>query len=209
MLKSTRNQVIALAGLAQAVHLVQQIAQRGRAEPDAMAASIASTLKIDAESVEDVYGGLSGVRAGLLKLRQQLGGRGQIDPEHARYSAQLVMLQGRLENRPEVRKQVRAGVEQAAGCARKNALLDETVLEILAETYHRNISPLGPKIIITGDRMHLGNPANANRIRALLLAGIRSAVLWRQCGGAKWKFLFNRKRLQHELHTLLAEIHAD
>ncbi|HEB77707.1 MAG TPA: lysogenization regulator HflD [Methylothermaceae bacterium] len=209
MLKSTRNQVIALAGLAQAVHLVQQIAQRGQADADTMAASIGSTLKIDSESVEDVYGGLEGIRAGLLKLQQQLGGRGQIDPEHARYSAQLVMLQGRLAENAEAKKQVRAGVEQAAGCARKNSLLDETVLEILAETYHRNISPLGPKIIITGERVHLSNPGNANKIRALLLAGVRSAVLWRQCGGAKWKFLFNRRRLQHEVQSLLAELNAD
>ena len=34
-----------------------------------------------------------------------------------------------------------------------------------------------------------------DKIRACLLAGIRSAVLWRQVGGSKWQLLFHRKKL--------------
>jgi len=206
MLRTPRNQAIALAGLAQAVHLVQQIAKRGEADPQAMAASIASVLKIDADSVEDVFGGLAGVKDGLLKLRQQLGGRESIDPEHARYSAMLVFLESKLEKRPEVQRRVREGVERAAWQAQKLGVTDESVLEILAEVYHQNISPLGPRIIVSGERVFLTNPANAYKIRALLLAGIRAAVLWRQCGGARWKFLLNRRKLYQETQDLLNQL---
>jgi high frequency lysogenization protein len=206
MLRTPRNQAIALAGLAQAVHLVQQIAKRGEADPQAMAASIASVLKIDADSVEDVFGGLAGVKDGLLKLRQQLGGRESIDPEHARYSAMLVFLESKLEKRPEVQRRVREGVERAAWQAQKLGVTDESVLEILAEVYHQNISPLGPRIIVSGERVFLTNPANAHKIRALLLAGIRAAVLWRQCGGARWKFLLNRRKLYQETQDLLNQL---
>ncbi len=209
MLQSTRNQVIALAGLSQAIHLVQQVAKTGRPDESAMRTSIASVLKIDADSVEDVYGGLRGLRLGLEKLRRQLGAGGQIDPEHARYSAQLMLLQDRLSRSGEARKMVRAGVERAAAIAREGEVLDETVLEILADTYHQNISPLGPRIIVTGERTHLSERLNAHRIRSLLLAGVRSALLWRQCGGARWKFLFNRGRLQHEVDSLLRQLDAD
>ncbi|BCX82293.1 high frequency lysogenization protein [Methylomarinovum caldicuralii] len=209
MLQSTRNQAIALAGLSQAIDLVQQVAKTGEPDEAAMATSIASTLKVDAASTEDVYGGLKNLRPGLEILRRQLGAQGQIDPEHARYSAQLMLLQGKLSASTEARKRVRAGVERAAAIARDQGVLDETVLEILADTYHEHISPLGPKIIITGERRHLSERSNACRIRALLLAGIRSALLWRQCGGARWKFLFNRKRLLHEVDSLLREINAD
>jgi high frequency lysogenization protein len=206
MLRTPRNQAIALAGLAQAVHLVQQIAKRGEADPQAMAASIASVLKIDADSVEDVFGGLAGVKDGLLKLRQQLGGRENIDPEHARYSAMLVFLESKLEKRPEVQRRVREGVERAAWQAQKLGVTDESVLEILAEVYHQNISPLGPRIIVSGERVFLTNPANAHKIRALLLAGIRAAVLWRQCGGARWKFLLSRRKLYQETQDLLNQL---
>ncbi len=203
MLHTTRNQAIALAGLAQAVHLVQQIAKRGQVDQQAMVTCIGSTLKIDADSVEDVFGGLSGLKDGLLKLKQQLGGRESIDPEHARYSAMLVFLESKLEKRPDVQQEIREEVERAAGLAQRVGVIDEAVLKILAEAYHRNISPLGPKIIVSGERTYLIDPDNAHKIRALLLAGIRSVVLWRQCGGARWKFLLNRRRLQQETQALL------
>lgn len=32
-------------------------------------------------------------------------------------------------------------------------------------------------------------------IRALLLAAVRSAVLWRQLGGSYWDFLFSRRAM--------------
>jgi high frequency lysogenization protein len=44
---------------------------------------------------------------------------------------------------------------------------------------------LSPRIMVNGDPAHLNNPENANRIRALLLAGIRAAMLWRQSGGGR------------------------
>ncbi|MFN3919645.1 MAG: high frequency lysogenization protein HflD [Methylohalobius sp.] len=206
MLRTFRNQAIALAGLAQAVHLVQQIAKRGQVDQEAMATSIGSVLKIDAESVEDVFGGLLGLKDGLLKLKQQLGGRESIDPEHARYSAILVFLESKLEKRPDVQQRIREGVERAALQAQKTSITDETVLEILAEVYHKNISPLGPRIIVSGERTFLTDPENAHKIRALLLAGIRAAVLWRQCGGARWKFLFYRRKLQQETQALLDQL---
>lgn len=206
MLRTFRNQAIALAGLAQAVHLVQQIAKRGQADQEAMETSLRSVLKIDADSVEDVFGGLLGIKDGLLKLKQQLGGRESIDPEHARYSAMLVFLESKLAKRPDVQQRIREGVERAALQAQKTSITDETVLEILAEVYHKNISPLGPRIIVSGERIFLTDPDNAHKIRALLLAGIRSAVLWRQCGGARWKFLFYRRKLQQETQALLDQL---
>ncbi|WP_243260442.1 DUF489 family protein, partial [Pseudomonas aeruginosa] len=45
--------------------------------------------------------------------------------------------------------------------------------------------------------------SNAARIRALLLAGIRSARLWRQLGGSRWQMVFSRRRLLNELYPLL------
>ncbi len=206
MLRTTKNQAIALAGLAQAVHLVQQIAKRGQVDQQAMVTCIGSTLKIDADSVEDVFGGLEGLKDGLLKLRQQLGGRESIDPEHARYSAMLVFLESKLEKRPDVQREIREEVQRAAALAQKVGVIDEAVLKILAEAYHRNISPLGPRIIVSGERTYLIDPDNAHKIRALLLAGIRSVVLWRQCGGARWKFLLNRKRLQQETQALIDQL---
>jgi len=61
-LNTITNQTIALAGIAQAAALVQQLASTGTADPIAMEASIASVLKIDSDSVIDVYGSLAGIK---------------------------------------------------------------------------------------------------------------------------------------------------
>lgn len=48
----------------------------------------------------------------------------------------------------------------------------------------------------------LQQPNNAAKIRALLLAGIRSARLWRQLGGHRWQLVFSRSKLLKELYEL-------
>jgi high frequency lysogenization protein len=59
--------------------------------------------------------------------------------------------------------------------------------------------------MINGDPQHLSNPNVVNKIRALLLAGIRASLLWRQCGGSRWHLLLHRKKLQHEANRLLSK----
>jgi len=44
----------------------------------------------------------------------------------------------------------------------------------------------------SGER--LPNDDNAAKIRALLLAGIRAAVLWQQLGGSRWKLFWSRRK---------------
>ena len=46
-------------------------------------------------------------------------------------------------------------------------------------------------------------PEVANRVRTLLLAGIRSATLWRQVGGHRWQLLFQRKKLLDATRAVL------
>ena len=72
MNKTLTNQVIALSGLAQTVYLIQQVARKGAADQDAVRVLISSVLKIDADDVLDVYGGISGLREGLKQLVRQL-----------------------------------------------------------------------------------------------------------------------------------------
>ncbi len=50
---------------------------------------------------------------------------------------------------------------------------------------------------------HLQQTDNAAKIRALLLAGIRSARLWRQLGGHRWQLIFSRRKLLATLYPKL------
>ena len=48
--------------------------------------------------------------------------------------------------------------------------------------------------MVNGHGGHLQNPRVANKIRALLLAGIRATLLWYQVGGSRWGLLWSRKK---------------
>ncbi len=200
------NQTIALAGIAQAAYLVQQLATTGTADQSALEASIGSLLKSDAGGVANVFGGLQGVRTGLQQLQQQLSGTMPANPEQARYSASLVFLERQLAKKPEMLKTIFIGIDRAQAQAEHFGPLHENVLASLGDLYHSTISTLQLRIMVTGEQTYLGNPDIVNKIRALLLAGIRSAILWRQCGGKRWKFLLFRKKLQDEVQRLLQEI---
>ena len=60
--------------------------------------------------------------------------------------------------------------------------------------------------MVHGAQIHLAKPDNANRIRALLLAGIRAARLWRQSGGSRLRLLLRRKLLLQEARRTLASL---
>lgn len=205
-LKTITNQTIALAGIAQAAALVQQLATTGTADTSAMEASIGSVLKIDSDSVIDVYGSLAGIKLGLEQLNQQMTGYKINNPEQARYSASLVFLENQLAGRPEMLKTIQIGVEKAQAQTEHFGLLHENVLANLGDIYVNTISKLQPRIMVNGETDYLSRPDIANKIRACLLAGIRSAILWKQCGGARWKFLFYRKKIQAELQALLKQV---
>jgi high frequency lysogenization protein len=57
--------------------------------------------------------------------------------------------------------------------------------------------------MVSGEHGHLNNPAIAAKVRATLLAGIRSAVLWRQLGGRRWQLLFARSKIARAATELL------
>jgi high frequency lysogenization protein len=203
MIKTLTNQVIALAGLTQAVYSVQQIARRGNVDDTVIRPCIGSLLKIDAEDVLDVYGGLPELRTGLNLLEKQLGSPDKVDSELSRYSATLLFLERKLIKSPKQLELITGGVRTISELTPENDLLDDNILERLAELYQQTISELKPRVIVVGEERHLRSTGNANRIRSLLLAGIRSAVLWRQCGGSRWRLLLSRGKLQRETRRLL------
>lgn len=205
--KNITNQTIALAGIAQSCYLVHHLATQGVVDDyDAMEASIRSILKIDADSVVDVYGDLASLSLGLEQFQRQITGRDIGSPQQARYAASLVFLENKLNNRPDLIELIQTGVTKAQSQAETFGILHENVFAGLGDLYQNTISTIEPRIMVQGEQEYLSQPGIANKIRALLLAGVRAAMLWKQCGGSRWKFLFYRKKLQDETQFLLSQI---
>lgn len=204
--KTLTNQTIALAGVALSVYLVQRIARSGTADTDDLETCVSSVLKINADSVADVYGGLEKLKTGLHVLKRQLGSGEGVDQELARYAASLVLLEAKFQDLPRMQQAVRNGVELAVTKAAHFGLSHDNVFASLADLYQNTFSQLRPRVMIQGEPVHLNHSDKANRIRTLLLAGIRSLVLWRQCGGGRWQFLFHRRKMLDEATRLLQAV---
>jgi len=191
-----RDRVLALAGMFQATSLVSQVARNGLVDTAPYTASIQSILAIDAESVEAIYGGLAGLEQGLRILGSEFGRQAPArGTDITRYVINLMHLERKLVRRPALLKAIREGIEAANTQAEHFSVTHTNVIARLADVYTRTVSTLGPRIMVRGEPVYLNNPDNANRIRALLLAGIRSAVLWRQRGGTRLNLLTSRRRI--------------
>lgn len=203
---SLRNQVIALAGLAQSMELVKQTARTGRNDEIALRAALVSVFMVDADGILEVYGGLASLRLGLKALGRQLSEPKQVDPETARYASTLIYLEPLLTQDREMTNTISHAIRDAKEIwDRSTERMDPEVFSLLATAYQQTVSTLKPRIMVAGEQRYLSDPQNANQIRTLLLAGIRSALLWRQAGGSKWRVLFLRSRMQKIVEELLQE----
>lgn len=205
MIHTERDQALALAGIYQAVYLTQKMGQSGVMDTSAFEPSIHSLLVTEPESTEAVYGGIDGVITGLNILNKQLQGGDSRDIELTRYVIALLELERKLSKNPAMLQKVASGLETTRARLEHFHLLHNNILSQIADIYANTISTLTPKIMVQGEQIHLQNPDNASKIRALLLAGIRSAMLWRQVGGKKRKVIFGRKKLIAAVQSLLDE----
>ena len=212
MAGSFHDQVLALAGIFQSACLVQQLAREGHTDSAALRTSIQSILALDAPDVATIYGGARGVHLGLELLNTKLTGKTKpSDMEMARYVVALVQLEGSLRRNPKMLDDIRQGIDTARAQMKffeGDAPADGVhplLMEKLAQLYSQTISTLTPRIMVSGEHGHLANPAIAAKVRATLLAGIRSAVLWRQLGGRRWQLLFSRGKIARAAAALLAD----
>lgn len=203
---SKYEQTLALAGIYQAASLVKQIASTGMANSAHVDASLETLFRFDASSVEDVYGNVTGVTHGIKILCNSLRDKSNRDIDITRYALSLIMLEGKLTHNKKMLETLSNRLNDIESQFSFFSLNHENTLAKLSQLYKDTISTLGPKIMVSGEQPHLSNNRNADKVRALLLAGIRSAVLWKQCGGSRWQFLFGRKPYLKECEKILAQI---
>lgn len=198
---------MALAGIVQAVHLVGSVARTGMVAQDSMDASLRSIFVTNPDSIAAVYQGTDGIRVGLRRLKEML-----VDfdlREHGddvRYALAVIRLERGLAARPDALRELGASIarvdERRMLSEDGSKTLDETVVESLATIYEDHLSNIEPRIRVTGNRNHLQSPTNIHRIRALLLAAVRSAVLWQQVGGRRLQLVVARGKLADAVDNL-------
>lgn len=204
MAHTLSDRTLALAALFQAVQLVQHVARRGHAADSDVETCIDSLFQIDAPSTEAIYNGSRGLVTGLRTLGARLGNGGSAEElEITRYAIALLHLERKLARYPTMQDTLRIGIERIRNQLNYFPPTHPNILAALGELYQATISTLQPRIMVQGESSYLADKARANQIRALLLAGIRAAVLWRQLGGSRWQLFFSRRKILETAQHLL------
>ncbi len=207
VLSPLQQQVIALAGVTQAARLVDQVSKTGSYPLEFLEPSIHSLFEFDAEAVDAIYGGVQGVKLGLHNLSSLLANKqSNENQEMVRYVFGLLYLERRFSSNPEMMAVVRSRLEHTSFRAEHFASHAQELCHSISGIYQDTLSHLKFRIKVTGSAQHLQNTQNADIIRALLLAGIRAAFLWRQLGGRRWKLLLQRRKLLETSQNLSRDL---
>ena len=186
------ERTLALAGVFQACKQVQNLARNGRADAFDVDPSMQSILVLDAINSQAVYGGVRGVNTGLRLIKEGILNSPQLaDVEILRYVMSVLDLQRQLYRDDEKFSQFAQAIE------RLSAVEEDQYIHACSDLYQKFISEMRPQIIVQGEQDFLQQSEIPPQIRGLLLAALRSAVLWQQKGGNRFKVLWERTRMQN------------
>jgi high frequency lysogenization protein len=204
-MRTRRDRAIALAGVFQSAWLVERIARHGSIDSAPLCASLRSVFQLEPESVDDIFEGPAGVERGLRCLQAQLGAGPGRNLEIVRYVLGLLHLERKASRNAPLMLRIRRELELGLSRLEYFPVDHPNTVASLAELYRTTIGSLQPRIMVQGEPLYLRSPKNVERIRAVLLAGIRAALLWRQCGGNRLQILFGRRHLLGDCQRLLTE----
>ena len=205
-LEAFHDRALALAGVFQALSLVQQVARTGDVDAAPFKTCMRAVLTLDAATTETVFGDRSQLQLGLKAFAQHINDGAAGDIELSRYWIGVHVLERKLHRKSALLDEIAEGLEPLLLQAEQRGFDDDIVVAGLAELYKSTVSTLTPRIMVSGEPRHLNEEFTAQRIRALLLSAIRCGVLWRQVGGTRLGLLFSRRALagaaQEVLETL-------
>jgi high frequency lysogenization protein len=202
--------VLALAGVFQAAVLVRDLARHGKTNECALQASLQTLYCLNPENVAQIYGQQTNFRLGLQALVQTFG-RSKVDRDKdiGRYLMGLLHLERKLHRAPEQRKMLAQRMKHALAQANYFASSPQRVIQGLAESYVATLGKLSFRLHVIGQTKYLRRPETVDQIRAVLLAGVRSVILWRQLEGTRWQLFFKHRHFANVAQQMLAMLPAD
>lgn len=208
-----KDQTLTFAAICQVAAYVQNVSRQGSIDEQAFSVLLNSLIEMTPANTLAVYGGdIANLKPGLELIITHLSDSSaanknkEKDPEFTRYVISLINLERRLAKKPKQLSILGERLEASKRQLEHYPIISDTLLASFASIYSDIISPLGARIQVTGEPSILKQKNNQHTIRALLLSGIRAAVLWRQVGGKRRNILFSRKKIVDTAKQLLETI---
>ncbi len=200
------NQVISLAGIVQAVQLVEKLANSGYDDSEQFATMVHALLETEPGSTEAVFIDRHHLKPGLETLVKLLNQEQDASGDVMRYCLGIVHLERKLNARKDMLALIGSRLAQAKNQATHFSPTHSNVIANIASIYLDTISTFAFRIQVNGNSTHLQQETTVNKIRCLLLAAIRCAVLWRQNGGGRIKMILQRRKYADTAQALLNDL---
>ena len=202
---STGNKTIALAGIHLALNEIQRIAWHADYHYSNIDTSIHSLFVRSPQDYMEVFGSLENLKPGLNALSTSFRNkRDKQALERTRYMINLMMLSKKFNNNKALAKQVDTTIDMLEPAANDLDNQRTYVIDKIAQLYQNTLSKINPRIIIYGKPEILNQADHAAAIRALLLAGLRSTLLWYQAGGNQVGLLLGKAKYLRTIDQMLA-----
>jgi high frequency lysogenization protein len=199
-----KDRTLALSGVFQATELVRQAAWHGTWSGYAATACLQSLFILEADSTGEIYGGTQRVKLGVETLLAILQGESR-HADSLRYAVGLLQVEKKFRRSAALQREVGRRLEEITqvGEGLEQHERDDLQAGQISALYSDTISRLSPRIVVNGKPQYLKNQRTVDWVRALQLAGLRSAKLWHQLGGGRFELMFGRKTLIREARSLL------
>ena len=205
-LSQNQQQTLALAAVMQAANAVQNIAEKQQF--DDVSALIDSIYVIDPKNFQDVFPDPHLLLGGLKSLESFYCSKQALPSKKATISTALGLLQlaNLLDKDADVKKILQLRLQSLIA---KRALNfnDSPAYFQLASAYVDSVGSFAFRIQVQGKVEYLQQENNVEKIRSILLAGLRAALLWKQLGGKRWHLIFKKHTLQKTIQSLVERYH--
>lgn len=207
-----RQKVLALAAVFQAASLADNLARRGTADTAAIKTLLDSIIVFDTDNPEAIYGTPQQLLIGLKSLEACLSVNSLDDnnqyANQLQYALGMIQLENQLSKSDKLLETLRQRLEQVQKqlVVFDNDVTAQPMINNFAGIYIDTIGTLKFRLQIKGKEQKLQTLGVPEQIRAVLLAGIRAAWLWRRLGGRRWHLLFTRSSIMEELRVLIKEV---
>ena len=187
------NYIMSLCALLQCAYLIDKISISNQKITNEIEILINSIYIKDTNISADIYVNKKNLFLGFNTLKQLLTGRNDLSLINVqKYILSILLIQKNLNKINTLKDLIRKKIDNYHENSMMATNLDDLILYSEA-IYTDHISIIQPRVIISGKKEYLEE--NSSLIRALLLSGIRAAVLWSNHGGTKWQLMFRRKEI--------------
>ena len=211
-------QTLSLAAVVHTAQLVRELTRTDSTPYSAVKRFINPLFLLNAPSFASIFPDLRLVRPGLesLTLRPRQVRPGETE-EVSRYTRSILKLRPKLIADTYMQLGLSTRLQLISPLSDPHWQIEnhsenigaseiERSFKALATLYRDTIRTLPYRIQVQGKVEHLKDERIANRIRALLLAGIRFAVLWHQKGDRLWQLFILRGRINRIAASMLENL---